>query len=148
MDLIISRSIAYHSGKIFVGDIGKNRVFVLDGTMDVETVGETGNGRLQFKVLRFWADPLCCDFYKEVLLQGPTCLVADSEGSILVVDSHNHRIQLINPDYTFAAVVKVTEHFTLEQPSQSRCQRPHNHKPKKTRPKPVLNPIWGGGLET
>ena len=51
--MIICRSIVYHSGKIFVGDIGKNRVFVLDDTMDVETVGETGNGRLQFKVSRF-----------------------------------------------------------------------------------------------
>jgi len=89
------RSIAYHNGKIFVGDIGRNRIFVLDDTADVETVGETGNGRLQFK--------------------GPTCLVADSEGSILVVDSHNHRIQLINPDYTFAAMVKVD--YPLARPT-------------------------------
>ena len=49
MHLIAFRSIAHNSGKIFVGDIGKNRVFVLDDTMDVETVGETGNGQLQFK---------------------------------------------------------------------------------------------------
>ena len=53
LHLIISRSIAYHNGKIFVGDIGRNRMFVLDDTADVETVGETGNGRLQFKVSRF-----------------------------------------------------------------------------------------------
>ena len=47
------RSIAYYNGKIFVGDQGKNRIFVLDDTRDVETVGETGNCRLQFKVSRF-----------------------------------------------------------------------------------------------
>ena len=65
LHLIISRSIAYHSGKIFVGDIGKNRIFVLDDSMDVEIVGETGNGRLQFKVSRFWTDLLYCCFYKQ-----------------------------------------------------------------------------------
>ena len=55
MQLIAFRSIAHNNGKIFVGDIGKNRVFVLDDTMDVETVGETGNGRLQFKA-SFWSN--------------------------------------------------------------------------------------------
>ena len=60
LHLILSRSLAYHSGKVFVGDIGKNRVFVLDNTMDVETIGETGNGRLQFKVLRFLSDSQGC----------------------------------------------------------------------------------------
>ena len=60
LHLILSRSLAYHSGKVFVGDIGKNRVFVLDNTMEVETIGETGNGRLQFKVLRFWSDLRGC----------------------------------------------------------------------------------------
>ena len=55
MHLIAFRSIAHNNGKIFVGDIGKNRVFVLDDTMDVETVGETGNGQLQFKA-SFWTN--------------------------------------------------------------------------------------------
>ena len=67
LHLIISRSIAYHSSKIFVGDMGKNRMFVLDDTMDVEIVGETGNGRLQFKVSRILTDLLCCCFYKQTL---------------------------------------------------------------------------------
>ena len=87
--------------------------------MDVEIVGETGNGRLQFKVSRFWTDLLYCCFYKMLALQGPSCLVADSEGSVLIVDSHNHRIQLINPDFTFAAMMKVIErNFTLENVDQ------------------------------
>ena len=33
--------------------------------------------------------------------------MVDSKGSLLVVDSHNHRIQLLNPDYTFGAMLKV-----------------------------------------
>ena len=59
MHLITFRSIAHNNGKIFVGDIGKNRVFVLDDTMDVETVGETGNGQLQFKA-SFLEKLICC----------------------------------------------------------------------------------------
>ena len=81
-------------------------MFVHDDTMEVETIGETGNGRLQFKVPTFWRDLLLCSCFNK-LLQGPSCLVADSKGSVLVVDSHNHRIQLLNPDYTFGAMVKV-----------------------------------------
>ena len=44
------RCLAYHSGRIFVGDTGKSRVFVLDSTQDVETFGEPGNGKAQFMV--------------------------------------------------------------------------------------------------
>ena len=35
--------------------------------------------------------------------------MVDSKGSLLVVDSHNHRIQLLNPDYTFGAMLKVNK---------------------------------------
>ena len=126
LHLILSRSLAYHSGKVFVGDIGKNRVFVLDNTMEVETIGETGNGRLQFKVLRFWSDLRCClkcSSLKKRLLQGPSCLVADSKGSVLVVDSHNHRIQLLNPDFTFGAKVKVIGKTFSFGTAKSKLQR-------------------------
>lgn len=63
---------------------------------------------------------ICCIVaFTNRLLQGPSCLVADSEGSVLIVDSHNHRIQLINPDFTFAAMMKVIErNFTLENVDQ------------------------------
>ena len=61
------RSIAYYNGKIFVGDQGKNRIFVLDDTRDVETVGETGNSRLQFKVSRFLKRSAFCCFYKQTI---------------------------------------------------------------------------------
>ena len=58
---------------------------------------------------------ICCHVALTRLLQGPCSLVTDSKGSLLVVDSHNHRIQLLNPDYTFKAMVKVIiwnmEHF-------------------------------------
>ena len=68
MHLIAFRSIAHSGGKIFVGDIGKNRVFVLDETMDVETVGETGNGQLQFKAsFQAQTNVLSCCFHQTLV---------------------------------------------------------------------------------
>ena len=53
-EFFLCRFLACHSGKLFVTDLGTDRIYVFfkdeDGEDSAEEVGESGGGPLQFKV--------------------------------------------------------------------------------------------------
>ena len=79
---------SYHNKKLYVVDLGLDCVFILtkDGT-ESELFGSRGNKGGEFR--------------------DPADLVVDDIGTMMVVDSRNHRLQLIDSDLNFAGVVKV-----------------------------------------
>ena len=90
------RFLSYHNKKLYVVDLGLDCVFILtkDGT-ESELFGSRGNKGGEFR--------------------DPAGLVVDDIGTMMVVDSRNHRLQLIDSDLNFAGVVKVKflEHILI-----------------------------------
>ena len=87
-DMSACRFLSYHNKKLYVVDLGLDCVFILnkDGT-ESELFGSRGNKGGEFR--------------------DPAGLVVDDIGTMMVVDSRNHRLQLINSDLSFAGLVKV-----------------------------------------
>merc|ERR1740137_93525 len=90
------RFLAYHSNKLYVVDMGLDCVFILnkDGT-ESELLGSRGNKGGEFR--------------------DPAGLVVDEFGTMMVVDSRNHRLQLIADDHAYVGMVKVD--IPLARPS-------------------------------
>jgi len=84
------RSLAYANKKLYIVDMGLDCVYVLflkDGEEQADAVGSYGSDALQFR--------------------DPVGLVVDSDGTMMVVDSKNDRLQLVSKDYTICGLVKV-----------------------------------------
>ena len=88
VDMSACRSLAYRNKKLYVVDLGLDCVFILnkDGT-ESELFGSRGN--------------------KEGEFRDPSGLLVDDFGTMVVVDSRNHRLQLFDSDMTFAGMVEV-----------------------------------------
>jgi len=82
------RYVAFKNKKLYVVDLGLDCIFILnkDGT-ESDLLGGRGNNGGEFR--------------------DPGGLVVDDSGTMLVVDSRNHRLQLIDNDMCFAGVVEV-----------------------------------------
>eukprot|EP00092_Neocalanus_flemingeri_P022721 GFUD01024641.1.p1 GENE.GFUD01024641.1~~GFUD01024641.1.p1 ORF type:complete len:831 (-),score=247.59 GFUD01024641.1:158-2524(-) len=92
------RFLTYHKEKLYVVDMGLDCVYVLflkDGEEQAEVFGSTGNKAGQFR--------------------DPAGLVVDNTGTMMVVDSKNHRLQLFDSKYAFCGIVKVDQ--PLARPS-------------------------------
>ena len=87
-DMSACRFLSYHNKKLYVVDLGLDCVFILtkDGT-ESELFGSRGNKGGEFR--------------------DPADLVVDDIGTMMVVESRNHRLQLMDSDLNFAGVVKV-----------------------------------------
>eukprot|EP00092_Neocalanus_flemingeri_P065635 GFUD01079851.1.p1 GENE.GFUD01079851.1~~GFUD01079851.1.p1 ORF type:complete len:165 (-),score=45.11 GFUD01079851.1:34-528(-) len=95
-DMSACRFLSYHNQMLYVVDMGLDCVFVLnkDGT-ESEMFGSRGNRGGEFR--------------------DPAGLVVDDMGTMMVVDSRNHRLQLIDRDHNFVGLVKVD--IPLARPS-------------------------------
>merc|ERR1712129_44932 len=90
------RFLAYSNNKLYVVDLGLDCVYILnkDGT-ESELFGSRGNKGGEFR--------------------DPAGLAVDDFGTMMVVDSRNHRLQLIDNGLSFAGMVKVDK--PLARPS-------------------------------
>jgi len=87
-DISACRFLTYRNKKLYVVDHGLDCVFILnkDGT-ESELFGSRGHEGGEFR--------------------DPTGLVVDDDGTMMVADSRNHRLQLIDNSLDFAGLVKV-----------------------------------------
>merc|ERR1712096_567845 len=95
-DMSSCRFLSYHNQMLYVGDMGLDCVFVLnkDGT-ESDMFGSRGNKGGEFR--------------------DPAGLVVDDIGTMMVVDSRNHRLQLFDKDLNYIGLVKVD--IPLSRPS-------------------------------
>ena len=87
-DMSACRAMTFCDKKLYVVDMGLDCVFILneEGT-ESEMFGSRGTRGREFR--------------------DPTGIVVDDVGTMMVVDSRNHRLQLIDSDLNFAGLVKV-----------------------------------------
>jgi len=87
-DISACRFLTYRNNKLYVVDYGLDCVFILnkDGT-ESELFGSRGHEGGEFR--------------------DPTGLLVDDYGTMMVADSRNHRLQLIDNSLVFAGLVKV-----------------------------------------
>jgi sugar lactone lactonase YvrE len=78
------RGIATASGSIYISDTGNNRIIKLDALGQATVFAGTGIAGYQDGT--------------DAKFNGPTRLVADTDGTIYVADTGNHRIRRITPD--------------------------------------------------
>merc|ERR1712096_537339 len=90
------RFLSYHNQMLYVVDMGLDCVFILnkDGT-ESEMFGSRGNKGGEFR--------------------DPAGLVVDDIGTMMVVDSRNHRLQLFDKALNYIGLVKVD--IPLSRPS-------------------------------
>jgi hypothetical protein len=84
------RFFTYAKEKLYVVDMGLDCVYVLflkDGEEQADAFGSTGSQAGQFR--------------------DPAGLAVDGAGTMMVVDSKNNKLQLVNKDCTFCGLVKV-----------------------------------------
>jgi len=87
-EMSFCKSLAFRNKKLYVVDHGLDCIFILskDGT-ESEMFGRRGNNGGEFR--------------------DPAGLVVDDDGTMMVVDSRNHRLQLIDDKLWFAGMVEV-----------------------------------------
>ena len=90
-DMSACRYVAFKNKKLYVVDHGLDCIFILnkDGT-ESDLLGRRGNNGGEFR--------------------DPVGLVVDDYGTMLVVDSRNHRLQLIDDNLWFAGLAEVINH--------------------------------------
>jgi hypothetical protein len=87
-DMSLCRFLTYCNHTLYVVDMGLDCVFVLNNEeTESELFGRRGNQGGEFR--------------------DPMGLVVDDVGTMMVVDSRNHRLQLIDRNLNFAGLVKV-----------------------------------------
>ena len=98
LDMSACRFLTYRNKKLYVVDHGLDCIFILneDGT-EAELIGSRGIKGGEFR--------------------DPAGLVVDDSGTMMVADSRNHRLQLIDNNLAFVGIVEVkllsTQVFTL-----------------------------------
>ena len=91
MDQSACRFLAFSNNMLYVVDLGLDCVFILDKDgIESDVFGSRGTSGGEFR--------------------DPAGLVVDASGTMMVVDSRNHRLQLIDRDLAFAGIVKVKHH--------------------------------------
>ena len=84
------RFLTYNKEKLYVVDMGLDCVYVLslkNGDKQAEMFGSTGDQDGQFR--------------------SPAGLIVDSSGTMIVVDSNNHRLQMVDTNYSYCGDVQV-----------------------------------------
>ena len=90
------RSLCFRDEKLYILDIGKNCVYSLydkDGEERAGVFGESGSGVGQFS--------------------HPAAMVVDDFGSMMVVDSLNHRLQIVDSNWNFCGNIQVRKVLIL-----------------------------------
>jgi len=84
----LCRFLTYKDEKLYVTDLGRDKVYVVYVNGDVKEFGESGEGPGQFS--------------------DPAGLVVDNQGNMIVADSKNHRLSLFNSKLKWLKDVKLS----------------------------------------
>ena len=93
-EMSFCKFLAFRNKKLYVVDHGLDCIFILskDGT-ESEMFGRRGNNGGEFR--------------------DPAGIVVDDDGTMIVVDSRNHRLQLIDDKLRFAGMVEVSMNLMI-----------------------------------